>query len=69
MKHYITVEFLPILECEAAPAKTQIPPSETQRPLLKTFWWRFCSNSMFNVSKTYFTGVNLVSLQKIIHRN
>jgi len=25
MKHYASVEFLPILECQAPPAKTQSP--------------------------------------------
>jgi len=37
MKHYESVEFLSILECQA--------PSTQKRKasLLKTFWWRFCN--------------------------
>jgi len=44
MKHYKAVEFLSIFGVSSPPEQTQSPTAETQTPLLKTFWKRFCSS-------------------------
>jgi len=38
IKHFTSVEFCQILECEA-------PPHKRKAPLLTTFWRRFCAKT------------------------
>jgi len=42
MKHYKSVEFLPIFRMSSPPAQTQSPPQKSKALLLKTIWRRFC---------------------------
>ena len=53
-KHYKSVEILSMFRVSSPPAQTQSTPAEMQRPLLKTFWRRFCAGcvtSSTNFSK------------------
>jgi len=41
MKHYKSVEILPIFRVSSPPAQAQSPQQKRKAPLLKTFWRRF----------------------------
>jgi len=49
MKHYKTVTFVQISECQA-------PLDKCKAPLLRTFWWRFCWHTKLFIS--HFFGNN-----------
>jgi len=49
MKHYKSVEFLLIFECQSPPHKPKYPLQKCKEaPLLKTFWRRFWSSVDFD---------------------
>ena len=52
MKHYTSVEFLPIFRMSSPPVQTQSSPQNRKTRLLKTFWRRFWQRSSNQTVKT-----------------